>query len=164
MKGTNILLAAGTLVIVGAGSVVAIHANSAHAASAPTSIIDRLVQRFNLNKNDVQAVFNEQHDAMHAEHEQMQKDRLAQAVSDGDLTQAQADLISAKHDELEKQRESLKDKTPQERRAAMKTQMDELKTWAEQNNIPLKYLHGGMKGMKGGFPGPRGHMGGMRPF
>lgn len=165
MKGAKTLAAASALVILGAGGITAIHANSAQAASGPSGLIDRLVARFNLNRNDVQAVLDEEHNAMHAEREQMEKDRLAQAVTDGKLTQAQADLIIAKHEELEKNRESLKDKTPEERRAAMKTQMDDLKKWADDNNIPLQYLHPGMGKGKGGFPGPHGNMmGGMRPF
>ena len=75
-------------------------------------------------------------------------------MTDGKITQAQADLITAKHAELKTFMESLKDKTAAERMEAMKTKMDELKQWAEDNDIPLQYLHLGMKGPHGKF-GPR---------
>ncbi|RLC33942.1 MAG: hypothetical protein DRZ76_03640 [Candidatus Nealsonbacteria bacterium] len=152
MKVSKVLLAAaGTLVALGAGTLTALRAKPAEAAFSPTGLIDRLVERFNLNKDDVQAVFDEHHAGIRAEQEQRIQDRLAQAVTDGKITQEQADLISTKQEELKTYMESLKDKTPEERHDAMKTKMDEIKQWAEDNNIPLQYLHGGMKGPRRGF-------------
>ena len=80
------------------------------------------------------------------------KDRLAQAVKDGKLTQAQADKITAKMAEMKTFMESQKDKTKEERKTAMEAKRDELKKWAEDNDIPEGYMpmgHGG--------PGGRGH-------
>jgi hypothetical protein len=48
---------------------------------------------------------------------------------------------------------SLKDKTPAERRAAIKNNMAELKKWASDNNLPAGYLGGLGRGMGHGMGG-----------
>lgn len=151
MKIKKSLFAISTLAVLGLGAFSAL---PTYAASNTTGLIDRLVERFSLNRNDVQAVFDEHRSELGVQHEQAMKDRLTQAVTNEKITQAQSDLITAKHAELKTFMESLKDKTMEERREAMKTKMDELKQWAEDNNIPLQYLHLGMKGPHGKF-GPR---------
>lgn len=153
------LLMLSAVTVLGLGGIAALHAAPTDAAGNSTNLIDRLVQRFNLNKSDVQEVFDEQRQAMEAQREQEMKDRLAQSVTDGKLTQAQADLITAKHNELKSFMDSLKDKTPQERHDALKTKMDEIKQWAQDNNIPLQYLHLGGPRPRGFGHGFGGHMG-----
>lgn len=66
--------------------------------------------------------------------------RLEQAVKDGKLTQAQADLIKAKHEEYKTAVEALKDKAAAERQAAIKTLDEGLKSWAKANNIPEQFV------------------------
>ncbi len=154
MQTKKIVLAASAITVLGLSSLTALHANRAYAAPNSSSLIDRLVQRFNLNRDDVQAVMNEHHAEIMEGHEQGMKNRLAQIVKDGKITQAQADLITAKHAELKTFMESMEDKTMEERREAMKTKMDELKKWAQDNNIPSQYLRMGMKGPHG-KPEPR---------
>lgn len=126
--------------------------NAQSSTSGGTSLVDKIAQKFNLNKSDVQKVFDEDRASHEAERQQKMEERLTQAVKDGKLTQAQADAIKAKLQEMKTFMDSLKDKTEQERRDAMKTKMDELKQWAADNNIPKGYL-------------PMGHgmMGGHRP-
>lgn len=128
-------------------------ASAQSSSSNRDGLVDKIAQKFNLNKNDVQKVFDEQHAAHEAERQQRMEERLAQAVKDGKLTQAQADAIKSKMAEMKTFKDSLKDKTEQERHDAMKTKMDELKQWADQNNIPKGYFPMG-HGMKGGH-GPR---------
>jgi len=156
MKAKKSLFAASAIAVLGLGVITTLHTSPTYAASNTTNLVDRLVERFSLNRDDVQAVFDEHRSGLMADHEQTMKDRLAQAVTDGKITQAQADLITARHAELKTFMESLKDKTMAERQEAMKTKMDELKKWAEDNDIPLQYLHVGMKGPRGKFGG---HMG-----
>lgn len=124
--------------------------------SGSNTLVDKIAQKFNLNKDDVQKVFDEDRQTHEAEHGQKQADRIAQAVKDGKLTQEQADKITAKLKELKAQREaerdSMKDKTEEERRIAMETRRAELEKWAKDNNIPLEYLHGlGGRGRVHGF-------------
>lgn len=148
----------------GAGAASAATNNSATKTDPMSSLVDKIASKFNLNKTEVQQVFDEQRTAMETEREQTAKDRLAQLVKDGKLTQAQADAITAKRAELQKQREankdSFKDKTEAERKAEMDKRKTELEAWAKQQGIDTKYLRlvmGGGHG-HGGPGGPRGGM------
>jgi hypothetical protein len=153
------LLVAGTAATIGLTSILGIGLASAqNKTNGQSDLVDKIAQKFNLNKNDVQKVFDENRTAHEAEHEQKVKERLDQAVKNGTLTQDQENKIIAKLQELKAKRDSLKDKTPAERREAMKAERDALKQWAKDNNIPEQYLmphHGGMHGgMKEGGPPP----------
>lgn len=121
------------------------------------NLVNAIAKKFNLNVSDVQAVFDEQRTAMQSEHkEEMQTkmqekftEKIKQAVADGKLTQAQADLIIAKKAELCVQQENLQGKTKEEILTVQKTQRDALKQWAEDNNISLEYFAFGRMGFKG---------------
>lgn len=150
-----------TALALGLAGIIGLSSAHADTGDRGSSLIDRLVTKFNLNRDEVQAVFDEEHTARMAEHEQEMEDRLAQAVTDGKLTQEQADLISSKFEEEKSFRESLKDLSEEQRREALKTHMDELKTWAEENDIPFGFLHLGGPGKHGHFGhGGMGMMGG----
>ena len=69
-------------------------------------------------------------------HQEMIKQHLSQAVSSGKLTQEQADKILAKKQEMKSFMESIKDKTPTQKKEMIKQHRDEFKKWAEENNIP----------------------------
>jgi hypothetical protein len=134
----------------GATQVLAKDANEAPYAS----LVQKIADKFNLNKSDVQAVFDEHYQEQRAKMEAKFADRLDQLVNDGKITEAQKQLIIAKHKELEASRqsmfESMKDKTPEERKTAMEAERKALEDWAKQNNIDLKYVmpgHGMGKGM-----------------
>ena len=98
---------------------------------------------------------------MEAERETQVKADVAQLVTDGKITQAQADKINAKRAELQKEREANKDTT--KTREEMKTEMDakktELEQWAKDNGINtdyLRYVMGGGHGHGGpGFGGEK---------
>lgn len=110
------------------------------------TLIQRLVQKFGLKTADVQAVFDTVRDERQTEMQQKMVERLDTLVSEGKITQAQKELIIAKHTELQKQREAdkdeLRDLTPEERRAKMEARRSEIETWAQQQNIPLQYVLG----------------------
>lgn len=162
-KSTKVMAASAFvfgLAIAGSGAA---HAALATNTLNPTNnVVNAIAQKFNLNAADVQKVFDEQHTQMKAQHAEMQKVRLAQAVTAGKLTQAQADLILAKKAELEASREAnrsaLEGKTQVEREVFMKTQAENIKAWLTANNIPQEY----MMGFDGGH-GDKGR-GGERSF
>ncbi len=140
----------------------AIGAGVAQAASTTTSgtnhtsaLVAALAQKFNLNSSDVQAVVTQvmadQKTQMMAQHEQNFANRLSKAVAAGKLTQAQADLITAKKKEVATFMTSLKDKTAAERKTALTNEMASLKQWAADNKIDQAYL------MFGGMGGGMGH-------
>jgi DNA-binding transcriptional MerR regulator len=151
---TGGILAVGASSLVGAGAVSA--QTSSNNTHGPTALIQKIAQKFGLNEAEVKAVFDEEHEAREAERRQNLEDRLSQAVTDGKITEAQKTAVLSKVDELDTYRDSLSDKTDEERREAMKTKMAELKTWAEENDIPMDYLR--MGGPRGGHGGGMGEM------
>lgn len=160
-----------TLMVGGAVATIGIatlgSAGLAHAATSPSesnpgqSLIDTIAKKFNLNKDEVKKVFDEDHTAREANREQKMKDRLDQAVKDGTLTQDQADKLIAKLKEMrttrDADREAMKDKTQAERKALMQAERDAYQKWLSDNKIPEEF--GAPMGMGGG----RGHHGDMKP-
>jgi hypothetical protein len=157
------LLAAGVVSSValasltGAGLVSA--ATPSTSTDGPTSLIEKIATKFNLNKDEVKAVFEEERTAHQAERQKANEDRLSQAVTDGKITEDQKAKILAKQAELKSEREanrdSLKDKTEAERKAAREAKRTELEAWAKTNDVPTEYLRMGGHGGPGGPGGPR---------
>jgi len=127
-----------------------------------SGLVSAIATKFNLKTSDVQAVFDEQRTKMEAEREQEMKDKVAALVEDGKLTQAQADKINAKRAELQQAREanrdSMQDKTADERKAAMEAEKTTIDTWLSENDIDDSYAYLLMGGHGHGGPGggPRG--------
>lgn len=157
----------GGMTAIGIGLAIA----GTHFASAATNnttgrdgLIDKLVNKFNLNKSDVQQVFDDYKSEMLQNRLEKESTRLDELVSQGTITSVQKDLIINKQKELatamqdwEKQHQN-DDHSTQDFRDAkrdfMHSQRGSLEQWAKDNNIDLKYLIPMMK--------PKGHhMGGM---
>lgn len=142
--------------VVPAAATIATHAESGTNSSS-SSIVDKIASKFSLNKAEVQKVFDEERATREAEREQAYKDKLATAVKDGKLTQAQADKAQAKHNEIKAEMEArhdeMKDKTDADRKASMEARRTELKKWAADNGIDESYLR--PDGGRGGHHGPR---------
>ena len=137
-KSKMIAATAFVLGMVSIGGVACI--NTTLAAEKPnqmSSLISVIAERFNLNSSEVEAVVNEVMEAERSTREAQAKvreaEKLAQAVTDGKITQAQADLITSKLFEI---REANKDLTREERQL----QKESLKEWATSNNIPMNFL------------------------
>lgn len=136
--------------------------DSAASNDPMSGLVDAIATKFNLKEADVQAVFDTQHDAMQAEREASVKVKIAQLVTDGKITQAQADKINEKRAELQAEREAAKDsgKTREEMKTEMGAKRTELKAWAEENDIEQEYLRYVMGGGHGqarhGHGGPGG--------
>ncbi len=159
---TKPLLIAGVTAGLAVSSLAAVGAASAATDnSGPTGLIDKIASKFNLNKDEVAAVFEEERKAHEAERKTKADERLSKAVSDGKITADQKAKIIAKQAELKAARDAdkdaMKNKTPTERRAAMEAKRTELEKWAKDNGIPTEYLHpaGGHKGPGGPGMGPR---------
>lgn len=156
---------AAAIASLGIASVVGVGTVAAQEASG-TSLAEKIATQFNLNKDEVQKVIDGDHAERHAEMQKRVEERLQEAVDAGKLTAEQKDKIVAKMKELESNREAKREemqgKSQEERRSAMKAERDDLKKWAEENNIPTEYLmfgsrgHGGpgMGGMRGDGPPP----------
>jgi hypothetical protein len=110
-----------------------------------TSLVDAVSTKFNLNKTEVQAVFDEQRSVMEAEREAEFKEQVAQLVSDGKLTQDQADKLTAKRAELKTERDANRNAhqalTADERKAKMAEHKAELDAWFEETGIDTQYRY-----------------------
>lgn len=162
----NLALAITTVAILGAGVFASTKVSAATTSvtdSPMSTLVQKIADKFGLNKADVQAVFDQERADRQAEMQAKFEAQLTQDVTDGKITDAQKQLVLAKRKELESARQaemqSLEGKTAEERQAAMaakKTARDAertaLQNWATQNNIDVKYVFGGFgKGHRGGF-------------
>ena len=127
MKVKKSLLAAGVITTVAAGSLLGLGAASADSADGNTSLIDKIVSKFNLNRDDVEAVFEEERDERQAERTADFSERLQEKVDDGDITAEQKTLIETKF---------------AEQQTAHETEREALQQWADDNGIDMKYLMG----------------------
>ncbi len=108
------------------------------------SLVSKIATKFNLKTEDVQQVFDEERSEHQAMMQSNFEDRLTQAVTDGNITQDQKQLIIAKHNELIANNDNWEDSlTFKQRRDAMQKQHDELQSWADQNGIDISLILGG---------------------
>lgn len=124
------LVVAGAVASVGLASVTGIGMASAATNSSGGNLVDKIAQTFNLNKDDVQKVFDEDKVARQAERTAEMSERLQDAVDDGKITAAQKTLIESKM---------------KEQQAARQAEADSLKEWADGQGISMQYLMGGMR-------------------
>lgn len=133
------------------------YALAAENVNPETTIVEKIATKFDLNKNEVQKVFDEQKIEMQAQMQAKNEERLTILVSEGKITEAQRTLILNKHKELHESRQSdrdaLKELTPEEKKAKMEAKRTELNTWAKENGIDPDFLFLG-RGMREGH-GPR---------
>ncbi len=151
--GENILkkkamLTAAAITVLGAGIL---SASTAFAQQTTTStqdpmnsIVQKIADKFSLNKDEVQAVFDEAHEERHTQMEAEFETQLSQYVSEGKITEDQKKLIIEKRNEMESQmkadKDSFKNLSDDERKSQMETKRSELESWAKENNIDLQYL------------------------
>lgn len=118
-------------------------------------IVQKLVERFGLNEDEVKAVFDEERTERQQQMQARFEERLNQAVSEGKITEEQKQAILAKKEEMQANFGQFKDLSPEERREKMEAHREEMKTWAEENGINLDSLPMFLgKGPRGGFGGP----------
>jgi hypothetical protein len=96
------------------------------------TIVDRIAQKFNLNKDEVKAVFDEERTAREAEMEASISKKLDQAMKAGKLTTEQKSLIESKLKEI---------------RTLHETERTTLEGWATQNKVDLKFIMFGRHGI-----------------
>lgn len=156
------LMIAGAVASIGlAGATAGVNAVNAETATGSDGLVDKIAQKFNLDKNEVQKVFEEEHKERKAEHKAKLEEKLSAAVSEGKLTEDQKSKILAKMQELEQNRPDkaeMQNKTPEERRTLMEQHHADIEKWAEDNGIPKEYMPFKVMIHRGG-PGPGGERG-----
>lgn len=153
----KMILPALALTVVGA-SVLGMSA-TVSADSNGDSLVEKIASRFNLNQDEVQAVFDEVHDEREAEHKAEMNEKLQAKVDDGTITAEQKTLLEQKLEEQHQKHEENRDQdlTREERKQQHEQEREEFKAWAEENNIPFDELD--LRPDKGG-PGGHRHRGG----
>jgi len=166
MKNKKALIVAAVLgALIVAGSVFGAGVAVAKNVSEYPPIIQKLVERFNLDPVEVQKVFDEERGERQKAMQTRFEDLLDQAVKDGKITAKQKEAIIAKRTEMQKKMDELRtsDLSAEERSTKMQALMEEIKTWADKNDIDLQYLHmfgrGMGRGGRFGDPDPGGRWG-----
>lgn len=145
-----------TIAFLALGGAAIVNAQSSDSGQYPT-IIQRLVEKFNLNSDDVQQVFDE----IREENQVAMQNRMEERIqSVNNLTDEQKTAISEKTEEMRQSFQDLKDLTPEEKKAVMEQNKADLETWAEENGIDSELLTSGH--MFKFFPGGDHERGGMR--
>ena len=131
MRKIALALAIAAGVIVLATSTV-----NAQTSVQKESLLDTIISKFNLNKNDVNSVIETHRQEKLKERGANYETWIDSLLKSGTITQAQKDLLVSKRKELDAKHES---------------ERQELEKWATENNIDLKYLNGRhkMMGVKG---------------
>lgn len=161
------ILSVAAVTVLGAGILTASSAFAQNASSAEdprNTLVQKIADKFKLDKNEVQAVFDEAHNERHTKMQAVYEQQLSQYVTDGKLTEEQKQLILEKHKEMRAEREANKDSmrnlSEEERRAKMEAKRAELEAWAKDNGIDIQYVmpkFGKGHGMgRHGFGGPQG--------
>ena len=147
--GKKVLLT--TAAVVGGAVMVSQTVTAQEPAEQLTQIVERIAAKLNMQPSQVQSVLDEMQNEKHTEMQTHLEERLTQAVTDDKITEAQKQAILAKHTEMQTKMETLKDLTPEQRRTEMEKIHEEMKTWAEENDIDFPFIgfgrgfHRGMK-------------------
>jgi len=151
MNKKLLILALG-LVLVGGVGLTAVRADAHGAQGNHETIIQKLVERFGLNQEEVEQVFAEVREEHHVEMQAQHEERLNSLVADGKITEEQKAAIIAKQEEMRQNKEAnmgqWKDLDPEARRAKMEEHRSQMQAWADENGIDPSLI-GGLGGRKG---------------
>ena len=161
-KSTKILVPTLVLgVLAGAGALGVKSANANwfgfRGGENKDSLIQRLVEKFNLNQGEVEGAFEEHREEMQEERKEHQEEHLNELVSEGKLTEDQKNALIEKREqwkeEREQDREELKDMTREQRREQAQEHREEMQQWMEDSGIDHDALGGQGNGMGRGHGG-----------
>lgn len=100
-------------------------------------IVQKLIERFGLNEDEVSQVIEEEREERRQKGKEMMEQRLDEAVADGQITEEQKQAILEKQEQMEQEKGQ---------------HQEEMKQWAEENGIDWPMFGSGMrKGMGRGF-------------
>jgi hypothetical protein len=113
-------------------------------------MLQRLVERFNLNESEVEEFVAEERETRMEERKAQVDEKLNEAVANGTLTEDQKNALIQK---IEEHRAEMGELSWEERHEHRDEHREEMHEWAETNGIDLYELGLGRKGRfgKGGF-------------
>jgi DNA repair ATPase RecN len=156
MKFNKIILP--TILMAGALAVgsIGVHLVSAQESSTYPQIVIKLSEKFNLDKDEVMNVFEEEHADKEALRLNMFEERLDKAVTNGKITAEQKTAILEKHEEMRARIDEIRsqDLSSDEIRTQMDSLHEEVKNWATEQGISISEIMplargGHMKGARG---------------
>lgn len=138
-KNGKIIISAVTVaVILFMGTFLVTRKIPAEAAATSQTIIDRLAERFNLKKDDVKSVFNEERQGQQQKMQAQMEARLNQAVKDGVINADQSQALLNKTTEVQEKQNQIR---------------DEMQKWVEESGIDFEKLAPYRVGFGFGFGG-----------
>jgi hypothetical protein len=135
----SIIAGLAMLMILGAGCTGTLNADPLKDAEYPL-FVEKFAERFNLDPDEIIVFMEELKEEKKTEMETKYEERLDELVENEDITGDQKQAILDKMEEMESFKESLEDMTVAEAREVLKNKKQELKDWAEENDLELKYL------------------------
>jgi len=127
------VVALATLAVVG-GSILTMNQVRAFGFNQDGTMIQQLATKLGKSESEVQTAFEavrqEHQNTVNVDYEAM----LAEAVTSGELTSQQQELLLNKRQEIEQNREA--------RRGEMMAQHDEMVAWANENGIKEEFVFG----------------------
>ena len=116
-------------------------------------MIQKLVEHFGLNTDEVDQILEEAHQERHEQMQAQFEERLNQAISNGQITEEQKQLILDKHEEMYQNKQDFMNLSPEEKRTKMQEHKEEMQAWAEENGIDMSQFMPFGKGEGKGFGG-----------
>jgi len=113
---------------------------SAQELSDYPPVVQKIAERFNLNIDDVEKIFDEERDEKRADMYAEFAERLNDYVSKGKLTEVQKEAILDKHEEMQNQIETIDDLDFGERQGKIQAIHEEFRTWIKDQGIDLPLL------------------------
>jgi len=113
------------LVLVALGSILWVGLKEVKAATAKQPVVDKLVERFNLNEDEVTGVFDELHQERMQKMQANMEAGFNEAVEDGVITAEQKQALLDKKTEMQEKHQQLK---------------EEMKIWMEDSGINFEAL------------------------
>ena len=140
-------LALGAIITAGAIGV-----RSVNADDYSNPVIERLAERFELNEDEVQAVFDAVRDEKRVEMQVRFEEKLGELVSNGTLTEEQKQAFLNKKEEMRSEKGEYRDLSYEEKMELKESHNAEMQSWAEENGIDLSQIKAELgKGMGRGF-------------
>jgi len=113
---------------------------SAHGLAGDSAFATTLAAKLGVSEDKVKEALS----SMQSDHQaQMQANfeaRLTNLAGEGKITESQKMALLAKHEEMMENRLAWQDLTPEERREKMQAAHEDLRRWAEENDINIQFL------------------------
>ncbi len=138
MKARYIVAPVVALALVGLGWAGLNYAKADDNNTNSSTLVDKIVEKFNLNKDEVESVVGELHTQRQQERQAMQDSKLDTAVSDGVITEGQKKELIEKRNSFREQQEQVR-----------QAHRDEMSKWMSDNGIDSTKLQSYMGGGNG---------------